>query len=468
MGTHSSQDNGIHAIDSHAEVVQEPSGLDVFNDGVHSLLKSLHSGIERLGVSSDVAQLTSQSIGILLIVALSFLSNFIAKRIILRLVNKIIDRSQFVWLKALQAHKFFSRLSHIAPAIVIRLLVPLVTPSLSDLTRICTDIYVLSIVWLLIDSLLNALNTISHNNGISQKIPIKGFTQAIKLIAFLVACILALSIVFGKSPVFFLSGLGALTAVLLLVFRDALLGLVAGVMISVNNMVRTGDWIEMPSAGADGDVIDVSLTTVKVRNWDKTITTIPSYDLISKSFKNWQGMFDSGGRRIKRALYIDMRSVRFLDEEMIKRMMKIRRLRGYLQRKVKEVLETNAEFGDDLEALCNGRRLTNLGTFRAYCEAYLREHGQINQNMLMIVRQLAPTEHGLPLEIYAFTADTRWVVYESIQSDIFDHLISVMKEFELEVFQSPSGKDLQGLIQQAEQKLLDGAVENAKQEALNS
>ncbi len=297
------------------------------------------------------------------------------------------------------------------------------------------------------DALLNTLSVLSEDNQKHQGIPVKGFIQAIKLILLLIACVLALSAMFGKSPIFFLSGLGALTAVLLLVFKDALLGLVAGVMISVNQMVRIGDWIEMPGSGADGHVIDVSLTTVKVRNWDKTITTIPSYDLISKSFKNWRGMFDSGGRRIKRAIYLDMRSIHFLDEEQIRRMLRIHRLKDYLSRKVAEVQESNQSYGDDLEALCNGRRLTNIGTFRAYCEAYLKEHKQIHQEMILLVRQLAPTEHGIPLEIYAFTSDTRWVVHESIQADIFDHLLSVLSEFNLRVFQDPSGSDVLALGQ---------------------
>lgn len=432
---------------------EEVIKLDVFQESFQGFLGNVRHALESYEVSQDVALLSSQTIGLVLVLILSFLSNFIAKRLILRLINRAIDHSRLSWLQTLQQHKFFSRFSHLAPAWVIWSLTPLVVPALTGFIHSCAGLYLLFIGWLLIDSLLNSLNTISQRNDIGHKIPIKGFTQAVKLIVFLIACILALSILFGQSPVFFLSGLGALTAVLLLVFRDALLGLVAGVMISVNNMVRIGDWIEMPSAGADGHVIDVSLTTVKVRNWDKTVTTIPSYDLISKSFKNWQAMFDSGGRRIKRALYIDMRSVRFLEEPMIRQMLKIRRLKAHLQRKVEEVQASNAEeYGNDLEALCNGRRLTNLGTFRAYCEAYLREHPKINKDMILLVRQLAPTEHGLPLEIYAFTSDTPWVLHEGIQSDIFDHLISVMKEFDLKVFQSPSGTDIRSLVRLHEQK----------------
>lgn len=450
---------------------EEAVPLDVIQESFQGFLGNLRHTLESYEVSSDVAQLSSQAIGLVLVLILSFLSNFIAKRLILRLINRGIDRSRLGWLQTLQQHRFFSRFSHLAPAWVIWSLTPLVVPSLTDFIHACAGLYLLFIGWLLIDSLLNSLNTLSQNNSIGQKVPIKGFTQAVKLIVFLIAFILALSILFGQSPVFFLSGLGALTAVLLLVFRDALLGLVAGIMISVNSMVRIGDWIEMPGTAVDGHVIDVSLTTVKVRNWDKTVTTIPSYDLISKSFKNWEAMFTSGGRRIKRALYIDMRSVRFLKEPMIEKMLKIRRLKTYLQNKVEEVQASNLEeYGNDLEALCNGRRLTNLGTFRAYCEAYLREHPKINKEMILLVRQLAPTEHGLPLEIYAFTSDTPWVLHEGVQADIFDHLISVMEEFDLKIFQSPSGTDIRSLAraQKEEPPLPQDAQAVASQDSITT
>jgi miniconductance mechanosensitive channel len=259
-----------------------------------------------------------------------------------------------------------------------------------------------------------------------------------------------LATVLDKSPVYLLSGVGALTAVLLLVFKDAILGFVAGIMISVNEMVRIGDWIEVPKAGADGDVIDVSLTTVKVQNWDKTITTIPTYDLISGSFKNWRGMSDSGGRRIKRAIQIDMRSVRFADEALMAHWQKIDLLRTYLAEKQREIDMDNGRRGTDLAILGNGRRITNLGTFRAYCIAYLKAHPKIHQDMTFLVRQLAPTEHGLPLEIYVFTNDIRWPAYESIQADIFDHLLAVIGEFQLGVFQQPSGNDVQVALKRLE------------------
>jgi miniconductance mechanosensitive channel len=265
------------------------------------------------------------------------------------------------------------------------------------------------------------------------------------LILFLTFTILVIAMVVGRSPVVFLSGLGAVTAILLLVFKDTILGFVAGIQIAANDMVRPDDWIEMPKYGADGSVIDVTLNTVKVRNWDKTVTTIPTYALISDSFKNWRGMTESGGRRIKRALHLDMTSIRFCDEEMLDRFKKIQFIREYLERKLEEISRHNRECAVDESVLVNGRRLTNVGTFRAYIEAYLRNHPMVHQEMTFLVRHLAPTEHGLPIEVYVFSKDQRWAVYESIQADIFDHLLAVVPEFDLRVFQSPTGSDVRSL-----------------------
>jgi miniconductance mechanosensitive channel len=244
---------------------------------------------------------------------------------------------------------------------------------------------------------------------------------------------------------YFLSGLGALTAVLLLVFKDTILGFVAGIQLSANKMVAVGDWIEMPKYGADGDVIDVALTTVKVQNFDKTITTIPAYALISDSFKNWRGMFQSGGRRIKRAVHIDMQTVMFCNEEMLARFAKIQYISEYIQRKKEELEKHNAKHQVDNSNLVNGRRMTNVGTFRAYVTEYLKNHPKIHRELTFLVRQLAPGESGLPIEIYVFTNDTEWAHYEAIQADIFDHILAVLPEFDLRVFQNPSGMDFHAL-----------------------
>ena len=253
-----------------------------------------------------------------------------------------------------------------------------------------------------------------------------------------------LSVLLDRSPVLLLSGLGALTAVLLLIFKDAILGFVAGIHISANRLVRVGDWIEMPTHQADGDVIDISLTTVKVQNWDKTITTIPSYDLVSRPFKNWRGMQDSGGRRIKRAIMIDISTIRFADAAMIESFCGISLIKGYVEDKLAEIDAFNKEHGIT-DHPRNGRALTNIGTFRAYCVAYLRAHPKIHDKMTFLVRQLAPTPKGLPLEIYVFTTDTAWVAYEGIQADVFDHLFAILPAFGLAAFQDATGLDLRSL-----------------------
>ena len=396
------------------------------------------------GVSPATADITVRIGLVVVMVLLAFLANWIAKRVILRAVKAITRITPFKWDNIMVETGVFTRLSHLAPALVIDAFGPVAlgsNPVVLAGIEDATSLYLIIIALMVLSALLNAVQRIVAGTTRGATIPIKGFTQAVMLIATLVGLVFALSTLMGKSPLYFFSGLGALTAVLLLVFKDALLGFVAGIQISVNQLVRVGDWIEMPKAGADGDVIDVSLTTVKVRNWDRTITTIPTYSLISDSFKNWRGMSESGGRRIKRSLYIDMQSVRFADEAMLEHWQKFRLLKPYLAEKLAEIAEENARRGDDFGILGNGRRLTNLGTFRAYCVAYLRAHPKIHQDMTFLVRQLQPTENGLPLEIYVFTNDIRWAYYEGIQADIFDHMLAIIDQFGLRVFQSPSGRD---------------------------
>lgn len=458
-------------------VVVETQELEDIGPASAEAMLELNSWLEQrllgIGISEDIVDLSAGAILLVVILMLAVVANWIAKRIILRVIDQVVARTPWKWDNALRDNRVFTRLSHLAPAAVINLLgtgLFVNHPAIVSLISSLVTIYVIIVLLLVASAVINSIQTYLEAGEAGSGIPIKGFAQAIKLILFILGAILVLSVVFGKSPVYFLSGLGALTAVLLLVFRDALLGLVAGIMISTNQMVKIGDWIEMPG-GADGDVIDVSLTTVKVQNWDRTITTIPSYDLISKSFKNWRGMFDSKGRRIKRSLLIDMSTVSFVDKPMLEKMLRIRRLHGYLKEKVKEIEKANNQENLDMDVLCNGRRLTNLGTFRAYCVAYLRSHPGIFQEETLLVRQLSPTEHGLPLEIYAFTNDTRWGMYEDIQSDIFDHLLSIVGEFGLKVFQDPSGSDMHSLLaehpqaartQAAEAALADGAAPEQK------
>lgn len=280
---------------------------------------------------------------------------------------------------------------------------------------------------------------------VAVQFPLKGIVQSLKIIGAIAVVIFIVSVLIGQSPVILISGLGAMTAVLMLIFKDPILGLVAGIQLSANNMLSIGDWLEMPKYNADGAVIDIGLTTVKVRNWDNTVTTVPTYALISDSFKNWRAMSESGGRRIKRAIHIDVNSIKFISETQMQRLTKSRLLSQYILEKSREVEAYNRSRSEDLSSALNGRRLTNIGTFRAYLEVYLRNHPNIHRNMTMLVRQLAPGTTGVPIEIYAFTTTVAWAEYESIQSDLFDHIFAVVGEFDLRVFQEPTGYDMSAL-----------------------
>jgi miniconductance mechanosensitive channel len=308
-----------------------------------------------------------------------------------------------------------------------------------------TQVYMVLVVLLVIDAVLNALHEIYLNLPISRGRHIKGFVQVVKIIFYFIAVIMIISIFSGATPKVLLAGLGTMAAVLILVFRDTILGFVASIQLSANKMVNVGDWIAMPKYNADGDVIDISLTTVKVQNWDKTIATIPTYALVSESFNNWKGMEESGGRRIKRSINIDMKSVKFLDEEQIEKFSKFYVLKEYITKKKKEIKEYNESLNLDIQTVTNGRRMTNLGTFRVYLENYLHNHPKIHQEMTFLVRHLQPSETGIPLEIYVFSKDQAWANYEALQADIFDHILAIMPEFELRVFQNPTGDDFQKL-----------------------
>jgi miniconductance mechanosensitive channel len=297
---------------------------------------------------------------------------------------------------------------------------------------------------LIVGASINALQDMLSEHDARSDVPMKSYAQIAKIIIYVIGTLMTIGVLTGQSPWALLSGLGALMAVIILVFRDTILSLVASFTIASNRLVKVGDWIEAPGFGADGDVIDIALHTVKVQNWDKTITTIPTYKLVETSFKNWRGMQESGGRRIKRAIHLDTNTVRFCDEEMLTRFEKIQYIAGYVQQRRQEVDSDNKQRTADLSEPVNGRRLTNVGTFRAYVVAYLRNHQNIHQDMTFLVRQLAPTPQGLPLEIYVFTNTTVWSEYESIQSDIFDHLLAVVPRFDLRVFQEPAGSDFGG------------------------
>jgi miniconductance mechanosensitive channel len=388
-------------------------------------------------------------LGLLIIVLLlAWLANFITKRVIVRVARRVVKKSKNQWDDILSQRRVFMRLSHLAPAIVIHYFAPVVfigTAGSGRFMQVAAAIYMLVIGMLVINAFLDSVSDICHTYDFSRKVPIHGLMQVIKILVFITGSIIILGIIIDRDPTNLLTGFGAMTAVITLIFKDAILGFVAGIQISANNMVHLGDWIEMPKYGADGDVIDISLTTVKIRNWDKTISTIPAYALISDSFKNWRGMKESGGRRIKRAINLDMNTVKFCDPMMLDKFRRIEHIAEYIDAKQNEIDEYNTAGNIDNTELINGRRMTNVGTFRAYVIAYLKNHPKINQNMTFLVRQLQPTECGLPIEIYVFSSDTVWANYEAIQSDIFDHFLAVIPEFGLRVFQNPTGSDFSRL-----------------------
>ncbi|WP_420827155.1 mechanosensitive ion channel family protein [Oceanisphaera litoralis] len=385
---------------------------------------------------------------LLLIIIISATIHFVLHRVVISWVGSRAQASRQVWRKAFFERKLFNRLAQTLQGIIIHIQAglwldgdALALPVIQTAAHLWILLYGLLSLFALLDALLD----IFQQNPAMQNFPLRGIFQSLKLIASIFIGLLIISTLIGKSPLILLSGLGAMTAVLMLVFKDPILGLVAGIQLSANNMLTVGDWLEMPQYGADGAVIDIGLTTVKVQNWDKTITTIPTYALISDSFKNWRGMSESGGRRIKRSLMIDSSSVCFLDEEDVARLQRARLLAPYLKQKVQEVNRYNSEQQLDLSSLVNGRRLTNLGTFRAYLNTFLKSHPRIHQQMTLMVRQLEPTPNGIPMEIYAFTNTTSWVEYEGIQGDIFDHVFAVLQEFGLRVHQVPSGYDMRSL-----------------------
>ena len=382
-------------------------------------------------------------VGIIMIVV-AFLSKLIFEKVLIKPIELIVRRSAFKWDDLLVKHKLLNKIALMIPAIVIALFAP-AFPAISDVIYRLVTTYLIFIAAVVIDAFLDVFTSAYQSLETSRDKPIKSYMTVVKLMVYIIAGVIAVSVLTGISPWGILSGIGAMTAVLLVVFRDSLLGLVASIQISKNNLVSIGDWIEVPRYQADGDVIDITLTTIRIQNWDKTITTVPSYAIISESFKNWKGMFQAGGRRIKRSVFIDTSSVRFLDDELYDRLYKIQILRPYLESRKKEIEEFNRRNEIDITEPVNGRRMTNIGTFRAYLTAYLRNHPGTNKDLIMMVRQLQPTDTGLPLEIYAFSRDTSWVNYESLQSDIFDHIFATLPHFDLRVFQNPSGNDLRAM-----------------------
>jgi len=376
----------------------------------------------------------------------AWLAWFVFGRIVVRILARLAEASPLHWDDALVQRRVPQRLSWIVPALVVLAGMDYIE-GLPGLVRVV--IRNVALAWMalagtmVIGSALDAVNDMYvRSSPYARDRPIKGYLQLLKIAFWIVAVILMIAALINRSPLVLLTGLGAMTAVLLLVFKDTLLSLVASLQIASNDMLRVGDWIEMPSQNADGDVIDISLHTVKVQNWDKTISTIPTHLLISESFRNWRGMTDSGGRRIKRSLLLDQTSVRFLDHEERQRLRRIALIDAYLDKQRGELEDYNAKLEAAGKDPVNNRRATNLGTFRAYVNAYLRSHPGVNQEMTLLVRQQDPTPHGLPMEVYCFAADVDWAPYENLAGDIFDHLLAVLPEFGLRVYQQPGSGDI--------------------------
>lgn len=403
----------------------------------------IHALYVKMGLPADAAGWATEALDVLGVALLAVVSYFVTQRILIRIIHKLVAKTESDWDDRLVKARFFRRISQVVPALVIHALTPLMftTEGLVEWTQRAAELYMLAAVLATANLLLTVSLEIYNTYDVARRFPIHVYIQGVKILLAAAAAIIAVSILTGQHPLILLSGLGAMTAILLLISRDSIQGLVAGVQLVSNDMVRVGDWIEMPQEGADGDVIAITLHTVKVQNWDKTISTIPTYKLVSESFKNWRGMEQARGRRIKRSIYIDISTVQFCDREMIDRLRQIELLRDYIDSKLEELSAHNDAASGAEKVPINGRQLTNLGLFRQYIVHYLRNHPKVNNGLTMIVRHLQPTEHGIPLQVYAFSSNTQWVPYEGIQSDIFDHLLACMPEFGLEAFQTPSGQD---------------------------
>jgi len=399
------------------------------------------------GINSAPSDGVSTSVLVFASMVLAMISYLIVRRGVVHTMNIVIQRSKASWDDIFMRHKVLEKFSYIVPIFVLDLLLPIALtehPLLSSLADRLLSVCIVIILIQAVYSALDAFNEVADVNLVSRRLPIKSFVQLFKLFLFFVAIIISISVIADQSPVYFLSGLGVATGLVMLVFRDTILGFVAGIQLAANRMVSTGDWIQMDKYGADGAVEEVSLTTVKVRNWDQTITMIPAYALVSDAFKNWRGMSESGGRRIKRSISIDIDSIGFLSEEDKLRLSKINHLKAYFAAKNEELADFNRQV-DDADMPVNSRHLTNIGTFRAYLKEFVTNHDKIHKDMTLLVRQLAPTAEGVPIEVYIFTNDIRWAFYEGIQGDIFDHIFAILPEFGLRAFQGPSGSDIRGL-----------------------
>ncbi|MFT5756015.1 MAG: miniconductance mechanosensitive channel [Alteromonadaceae bacterium] len=406
------------------------------------MIELITTWLTQQGLKDNYISLGSILVGTVIIMCLSSISYYLAKHQVLVVIKKIVLKSRNTWDDLIFEQQVFSNFALLVPFILLLFLTPLFITADSIYGHFLISIAKVAISFQVArcaGAILNVINSLYQKTAQDRYLPLNASIQVTKLVIYLIATILSISIILDRSPVYLLSGLGALTAVLLLVFQDTIKGLVASIQISANRMVAPGDWIEIPNYGADGDVIEIGLNTVKVKNFDNTVTTVPTYALMSGSFKNWRDMFNSGGRRIKRTISIDISSIAFHNSDQIAQLTNIKLISDYLKKKQQEISLTNNDT-DEIHSP-NNRQLTNIGTFRAYIEAYLQQHDKVHHQMTCMVRQLAATPTGLPLELYFFSNDQKWVNYEKIQADIFDHLFAMVPIFDLKVFQHPTGYD---------------------------
>jgi len=395
------------------------------------------------GLSPDLTHYAVLAIGSIILLGVCLLSNFVTKKFIIQGIKKFIKSSKNDWDDILLEKEVFNSLSTIVPLIFIHYLsIPILSnfSSLIPFVHIAVKVLLVMVIASVLVKTLKALEVVSTRIPSFKDKPIMSYVQLANIMIYVVAAILVFATILDKDPLALLGALGALTAVLMLIFKDTILGLVASIQISSHDMVRVGDWVSMPQYGTDGDVLEITLNTVKIQNWDKTISTIPTYAFISGSFKNWRGMTDSRGRRIKRSLNIDMTSIKFCTDEEIVAYKNVEMLKDYIESIQSEIATHNETNSHDKSSLLNGRNLTNIGLFREYAQQYLMSNENLRSDLTLMVRQLEPTENGLPIEVYCFSSNINWLDYEGIQADIFDHLLSSVSNFGLEVFQNPTGK----------------------------
>jgi miniconductance mechanosensitive channel len=372
----------------------------------------------------------------------------ITKYILFNNINKFVKKTKTKYDEILISDKILTRIAYIAPLIIIHSFA-YVLPDFEEAIYRITESMIVLFILLAAGTFLSSLTDILQSTETFKDRPIKGYIQVIKIVFYILGGIIVIGFIAGREPWQMLGGVGALTAVILLVFKDTILSFVASIQITSYDLVKVGDWIEVPTFNADGDVIDISLNVIKIQNFDKTISVIPTYKLIDSSFKNWRGMKNTGGRRIKRSIHIDMATIKFCTEEMLKRFTKFELFSDYIDEKINEVKNYNESKKINIEELVNGRRLTNIGTFRAYLKAYLKQREDISDNLTFLVRQLEPKPDGIPIQIYVFAKTTAWVQYEEIQADIFDHILAIVPQFDLKIYQNPSGEDFKSLSYKA-------------------